>query len=67
VPFDRLHHRPHPRRPHTGAEPKVRIERLGYPVLVGRSRRGPDSERLTDNDLPSITVARDNSMAPTTS
>ncbi|MBI3208884.1 MAG: hypothetical protein HYZ37_08280, partial [Candidatus Solibacter usitatus] len=39
---------------------KITIERVAMPVLAGRSQKGADSQRLTDNDLPGVTVAHDN-------
>lgn len=41
---------------------RVSVERVAVPVLLGRSGKGPDSERLPDNDFPSVTVARDNAI-----
>jgi len=41
---------------------RVSVERVAYPMLVGRAHRTPARERLTDNDYPSITVARDGAV-----
>jgi len=43
-------------------EGKVSVEHVAYPILAGRGARGPDPERRTENDHPSITVARDDSV-----
>ena len=41
---------------------RVSIQHSAYPILVGRGGERPSSERLTDNDFSSVTVARDGSI-----
>ena len=41
---------------------RVSIQHSAYPILVGRGGERPPSERLTDNDFSSLTVAQDGSI-----
>ena len=40
---------------------RASVERTVAPKLLGRSARGPDSVRRTDNDYPAVAVGRDGS------
>ncbi len=41
---------------------RAQVADSAFPILVGRGDTGGPSERLTDNDYPSITVASDDSL-----
>ena len=41
---------------------RASVQHSAYPILVGRGGKRPVSERLTDNDFSSVTVARDGSI-----
>jgi len=41
---------------------RISVDRVAYPMLVGRAQRPADRERLTDNDYPSITTTRDGAL-----
>ncbi len=47
--------------PHRLLDGRVWVERVAHAVLVGRGYRAADSVRLTENDYPSVAVARDGS------
>ncbi|MBI1356863.1 MAG: hypothetical protein GC160_21195 [Acidobacteria bacterium] len=41
---------------------RAKVQDSAAPILLGRGDTGPASRRLTDNDFPSLTVARDGSI-----